>query len=332
VRFDFAEGYGHNSQHGGSLFPAAMRWLWRDEKHVPAIVTKGDLGGDMTLHRLLIEGEGWQPVADGLGMADALGGDPAGNFYFSDLRGTAPGLYKIATDGTKTKLSDEPVSGLKFGPDGRFYACQGAKKRLIALDPATGAVEVLATDVQPNDLVVTPRGHVYFTETGKKQVTLFDPATKTVRAVDTGPANPNGIALSPDGGTLAVSEHRGGTVWAYRINPDGALDAKAPYMQMRRPVDPAGQFRHHEPPPLLAAANGDGMTTDAQGRYYVTTALGLQIFDPTGRLCGVVNKPERDRAIVSCALAGPGRAYLYVASGGAIFRRKVQATGWPVRG
>jgi len=29
VCFDFAEGYGHNSQHGGSIFPDALRWLWR---------------------------------------------------------------------------------------------------------------------------------------------------------------------------------------------------------------------------------------------------------------------------------------------------------------
>ena len=29
VRFDYAEGYGHNSNHGGSIFPDALRWLWR---------------------------------------------------------------------------------------------------------------------------------------------------------------------------------------------------------------------------------------------------------------------------------------------------------------
>jgi enterochelin esterase family protein len=29
VRFDYAEGFGHNSMHGGSIFPDALRWLWR---------------------------------------------------------------------------------------------------------------------------------------------------------------------------------------------------------------------------------------------------------------------------------------------------------------
>ncbi len=29
VRFDFAEGFQHSSKHGGSIFPDALRWLWR---------------------------------------------------------------------------------------------------------------------------------------------------------------------------------------------------------------------------------------------------------------------------------------------------------------
>ena len=46
---------------------------------------------------------------------------------------------------------------MKFGPDGRLYACHNKEKRVIAIDPA-GAVEVLATDVGCNDLVVTTKG------------------------------------------------------------------------------------------------------------------------------------------------------------------------------
>jgi enterochelin esterase family protein len=29
LRFDFVEGYGHNANHGGSIFPEALKWLWR---------------------------------------------------------------------------------------------------------------------------------------------------------------------------------------------------------------------------------------------------------------------------------------------------------------
>ncbi len=64
VRFDWVEGYAHNADYGGSRFPEAMTWLWRKEKHVPVLDTKGDLGGDLTLLKLLIPGESWELVAE----------------------------------------------------------------------------------------------------------------------------------------------------------------------------------------------------------------------------------------------------------------------------
>jgi enterochelin esterase family protein len=268
--------------------------------------------------------------------------DAEGNFYFSDMKGDGVGIYKISPDGKKTKLSDEGVSGLKFGPDGRLYACQGAKKRLIAIDLKTNAIEELATDVQPNDLVVDSKGHIFFTETGKKQIVFVDAKTKEMRVVDETPTvltfngqakmpigvnAPNGITLSPDQGTLAVSDYRGGNVWTFRVNADGTLDAKMPYMTMRLPIDPKGEFKQAEPPPYNSASGGDGMCSDEQGRYYVATTLGVQVFDPTGRLCGVITRPQLDKPLTSCTLSGEARAYLYVTNGDKIFRRKVQATG-----
>jgi sugar lactone lactonase YvrE/enterochelin esterase-like enzyme len=325
VRFDFVEGYGHNSKHGGSVFPEALKWLWRKDAAKPTVNLKGDLGGDMSLHRLLIEGENWQLVAENLGFADAPTTDAEGNFYFSDMK--APAIFQIAKNGTKTKLIDELASGMKFGADGKLYACQGAKKRLIAIDPTNNKIEVVAEDVQPNDLAVTYKGDIYFTETGKKQVTWIKAKTREKVAADTGIAAPNGITLSPDQGTLAVSEHAGEFVWTFRIEPDGTLTAKTPYMTMRKPIDPAGEFKFHEAPPYKKGASGDGMTSDILGRYYVTSALGVQVFDPTGRLCGVLPKPQLDRPLTSCAFAGEKREYLYVTNGDRIYRRKVQAMG-----
>ncbi len=328
VKFEFAEGYGHNSIHGGQLFPEAMRWLWRKEAHTPVVGSKGDLTVDMTLHRLLIEGQNWEVAVEGLTFADAACTDAAGNFYFADVR--AGGIYRLERDGTKTKLSDEGASGLKFGPDGRLYGCLGAKKHIFALELKSGALETIATDVQPNDFVITDRGHIYFTETQKKQVSFVDVKTKAVRPADTGLAGPNGISLSPDQATLAVSESQGHHVWAYRINPDGSIDAKTPYMTLRRPIDPKAESKSQELPPYLARSGGDGMTSDTLGRYYVTSLVGVQVFDPTGRLCGVLDKPQRDKGVTSCVLAGEKRDTLFVTSGDKIFRRKVQATGNPV--
>lgn len=294
-----------------------------------------DLGGDLALHRLLIEGEDWKVTAEGHEFTDAPCPDGQGGLYFCDLKGPAAGLYRIAADGTQTRLNHHAVSGMKFvpGDPGHLIGCQGSLKRLVIIPSGTfegttaPEAEVLATDVQPNDLVVTKAGFVYFTETGKKQVTSVNLKTKEVRAADTGITAPNGIALSPDGGTLGVSDYRGGNVWVFRIEPDGTLTGKSPYMTLRRPIDAKAKFEHWEAPPLLAASGGDGMGTDKIGRWFVATTLGVQVFDPTGRECGLLTKPQPAKPLTSCAISGD---YLYATNGDKVFRRRVK-TGDPTK-
>jgi gluconolactonase len=279
-----------------------------------AAVPAQNLAGDEALSKVLIDGEDWQLVAEGFGFTDGACADAGGNFYFMDLgKGTA--IQKITPAG---KVSDfipgaPKCSGLKFGPDGRLYACtQGPKKQLVAIEVPSGKVTVLADNVQPNDLVVSHKGFAYFTETGKGQVTIVD-AKGNVRVGATGINAPNGITLSPDQGTLAVSEYRGTNVWVYRVNADGSLDAGSRYMELRTPVGKAD-------------SGGDGSTTDAMGRYYVTSHVGIQMFDSTGRLSGVIAKPA-NKGCVSVAFAGPGHEYLYACAADKIFRRKTQAKG-----
>ncbi|MGN6548082.1 MAG: alpha/beta hydrolase-fold protein [Aureliella sp.] len=322
VRFDWAEGYGHNSDFGGERFPEAMKWLWRKEKHQPVLDTKGDLKGDLTLLRLLVPGQGWEVVAEKLGFADAPCTDGQGNFYFSDMK--APAVYKLsAADGQRTQLAKESVSGMEFGPDGLLYACQGAQKRVISIDPKSGAVKVVASNVTPNDLAVSSDGFIYITETKEERVTRINIKNGETATVATAIAKPNGIALSNDQGTLAVSEYGGEHAWMYRVAADGSLDANMPTMTLRRPIDPKGEFKFNDAPPYQSASRGDGMAVDKAGRYYITSALGIQVFDPTGRLCGVLPKPKEAQPLTSCVLAGPDHAYLYITNGDTVYRRKL---------
>jgi enterochelin esterase family protein len=323
VRFDWAEGYAHNADFGSARFPGAMKWLWRKEAHTPVLDTRGDLGGDLTLLNLLIPGESWELVADNLGFADALCSDKAGNLYFCDMR--APAVIRInAADGTKTEIAKESVSGLEFNPDGSLlYACQGSKNRVISIKPATGEVKTVAEGVKPNDLAVTRDGFILFTDTGKSQVTRINPQTGEVIAVDTGITRPNGIALSNDGGTLAVSDYGGTHTWTFRVNDRAVLDAKMPTMPMRLAIEPKGEFRFNEPPPYVSVARGDGMAVDKAGRYYVTSELGVQVFDPTGRPCGVLPKVDKDQPLTTCMLAGSDHSTLYIAHGKRLYRRKL---------
>jgi len=273
-----------------------------------------NLAGDMALSLLLIEGEGWQVMAEGYQFTDAACADAEGNFYFTDVaKGTS--INKISPEGKVSAfLENTPkISGLKFGPGGRLYACtQAPKKQIIAFELPAGVVAVIADNVQPNDLVVSRRGFVYFTDTGKGQVVMIDPKGK----LDVGASGinkPNGITLSPDQGTLAVSEYGGTNVWVFRVEPDGALAHGERYMELRTPVG-------------KTESAGDGMTTDTVGRYYVTSAVGIQMFDSTGRLSGVIARPH-NKGTVSVAFAGPGLEYLYACSSDKVYRRKIKAKG-----
>jgi enterochelin esterase family protein len=107
------------------------------------------------------------------------------------------------------------------------------------------------------------------------------------------------------------------------VNSEAELDAKMPTMPMRRPIDAKGQFRFNEPPPYVKASRGDGMAVDRIGRYYVTSAVGVQIFDTTGRPCGVLPKVDKEQPLTTCMLAGEGHNTLFIAHGKRIYRRKV---------
>lgn len=322
VRFDWAEGYAHNADFGGAHFPDAMKWLWRKEKHQPVLDTKGDLGGDLTLLKLLIPDQSWEVVAEGLGFADALCTDAEGNLYFCDMK--APAIYRIsAADGTRTEIAKESVSGLEFGPDGLLYACQGSQKRVISIDLKSGEIKAVANNVAPNDLAITKDGFLFFTETGAQQVTRINLKSGEVSAADVGINRPNGIAVSNDGGTLSVSDYGGEFTWTFRINADGSLDAKMPTMPMRLAIDPRGEFRFNEAPPYVTASKGDGMAVDSIGRWYVTSSLGVQIFDPTGRPCGVLPTVDPTQPLTTCILAGSDFNTLYVANGTKVFKRKL---------
>ena len=155
------------------------------------------------------------------------------------------------------------------------------KKKIVAIDPGTKQITDVATDVNPNDLIVSKAGWIYFTDTGAGQVIMVPTSAKGMsrpRPAGGGINKPNGISLSADQHFLVVSEYGGTNVWTYVIAEDGSLRAGERFMDLRTP-------------PNRPDSGGDGMTTDAQSRYYITSHVGIQMFDATGRLGGVIAKP-----------------------------------------
>ena len=317
-RFEFGDG-AHNGKHGGSLLPDSLRWLWRQPALPPPPVTVGNLTGDEALSKILPNDGGWERIEGLYGFTDAACSDRNGNFYFSDL--SKGRLYRVDLTGKVTLwLENGPkISGMKFGPDGRLYAAtQGSvggpkdeKKKIVALDPVSKQITELATDVQPNDLVVSQNGWVYFTDTAAGQVVLVPTSARGLsrpRAAAGGINHPNGIALSPDQKSLLVSEYGGTNLWSYAIAEDGSLRWGERFMELRSISN-------------RPDSGGDGMITDGQGRCYVTSFAGIQMFDAIGRLGGVIAKPT-DQACVSVAFAGAEGDWLYVCASDKVFRRK----------
>ena len=316
-KFTMGDG-GHSGKQGGAILPDALRWLWRAAEPLPKPTP--EVPNDMALSGVIIPGEEWKLVVDGKKFVDAACTDADGNFYFSDMDGE--GIFKVAVDGTIALFNGNAkgLSGMKWGADGRLYACNIKKRQLVAYDKE-GKEEVLANDVQVNDLVVTHKGHVYFTETSRKQITLWEGPGK-LRAVDNGIPAPNGICISPNQETLAVSDYGTGpnsAIWAFRIETDGSLGAKMPVM----PYRPVGRSLEGG----SAGARGDGMVCDTRSRFYCSTGAGIQVFDPNGRPIGLILAPT-DAPITSIALSGPDMSYLFALTQGKVFKRKVNAKGF----
>ncbi|MBA3698370.1 MAG: SMP-30/gluconolactonase/LRE family protein [Planctomycetes bacterium] len=299
---------GHSGKHLGAILPDALRWIWRPMEAAPKPTP--EVKQDIAIQGLLIEGQEWQEIKADFKFVDAPCADAEGNLHVSDLGG-GTGIHKIAPDGSVSVWNKDltGISGMKFGADGRLYACHNKEKRVIAV-AKDGTVEVLMSDIGCNDLAVDSKGRVYVTETGKKQVVLIEGAGKH-RVVASGITAPNGLTLSPDQGTLAVSDYAGAAAVALRVDVDGSLSAPLPVMPYRAF---GGKIE----------GKGDGMTCDTRGRWYVASASGIQVFDPNGRPTGLVLAPTTG-AVTSTALAGN---WLYALTAGKVFRRQVNAKGF----
>ena len=80
-------------------------------------------------------------------------------------------------------------------------------------------------------------------------------------------------------------------------------------------------------PPDRKVSGGDGSATDSEGRVYVTSHAGVQVFDWTGRLGGVLSRPPGAKSIVSCILGGKEHGTLFVCDGPRVWARQTLVHG-----
>lgn len=117
------------------------------------------------------------------------------------------------------------------------------------------------------------------------------------------------LFLWPDEGHLVIGESDGAYLWAVRIEKDGSFGPGDRYYSLRT--------RPGEKMTVTA------MTMDAGYLLYACTPLGIQVFDPTGRLSGVIAAPSKD-AMTAITIGGAKADELFVAAGDKIYARKIQ--------
>jgi len=308
VEHEWGDG-GHNGKHATAIFPEALRWLWRDW---PAEIKANPEGKSrQPVIQVLGADSDWHLVSSGHRFTEGPAVNAKGEVFFTDIPNNR--IHKASLDGHVSVFAEDTggANGLKFGPDGKLYACANGKKQIVAYDEA-GKAETIARDVPSNDLAVTHGGNIYFSDPGNKKV-WFLPKGGEPRTVDEGIGRPNGVLLTPDQSLLYVADTSGQFVYSFQIQPDGSLAHKQRYFHLHL-VDGSTQ------------SGADGMTVDREGRLYVTTEMGLQFCDQAGRVNGIIAKPQK-AWLSNAVFGGPDFDELYVTCGDKVFKRKTKVRG-----
>jgi gluconolactonase len=254
-------------------------------------------------------------------------GDADGNLYFSDI--PAEKIYKRTAKGQLSVFIEKSghANGLMLSGKGELYACE-MDGQLVAYNLKTKERRVVAGKYEgnrfnaPNDLVIDKTGGVYFTDPsfrapkpmpqGKLAVYYAAPDGKVTRLIDDLP-NPNGVKLSPDEKTLYVIPTGPAEMKAYPVEAPGKIGAGRVFCTLKLPKSDKAN-----------TGGGDGMTIDEKGNLYITSTLGLQVFDPMGKALGIITLPEQP---ANCTFGGPGNNTLIVTARTSVYMVPMDVKG-----
>ena len=225
------------------------------------------------------------------------------------------------------------------GGEGSLVVLCHRQALLARITPAGETLALIDRDadgggfVTPNASVNDAKGGVYFSSSGdfspgapaRGAVLYLAPDGRLSRLAE-GIRYANGVAVSPDGGTLYVSEHLGRRVLAYAIAADGSLSGGRPFIALDaiEPVDPGRPWE----------AGPDGLAVDRAGHLFIAEygAGHLLVVDRSGALVATVPVPER---FVTAPALSADEATLYITAPGTRgppYQGTVYATPNPVFG
>ena len=310
--------------------PTVLRWNWT---LAAALLLTANLA---SAEEILAPGVEIKKAAAGCKFTEGPVVDRQGNLLFSD--GANDRIMRRTPDGTLSVFRQPcgRTNGMALDHQGRLLMCQssgeGGRRRVARLE-SDGSETVLADRyegrpfIAPNDLCIDRQGRIYFTDpyygppAEKSQPTSgvyrIDPANgdatpSVVRLLDD-LQRPNGIALSPDGKLLYVSDRGTQKLHRYEVDRDGGLK-------------PAGIVYDFSPDRGI-----DGMRLDVEGNIYGAAGekqtTGLFVISPQGKL--LLHKPLPEFA-TNVVFGGADRRDLFITATTSVYQLRTINPGAPL--
>jgi len=217
-------------------------------------------------------------------------------------------IFRLSADGELTEVAQTGgrPNGLVFNSSGEMYVADAELKAILKISEG-GKPEVFVEDYEgtklggPNDLCFLPNGDLLFTDPIRRPQP--DPAISPVYRVSPEGkvsafanelAYPNGIAMSPDGKRVYVSESRAQRLIAFTIDQTGQLLDRTLVRRFREPGHP------------------DGMAVDVDGNILQSLPgiRAIAYVSATGDLIDLYHVP--DWAPANLAFGGKDMKTVYV--------------------
>lgn len=236
---------------------------------------------------------------------------------FSDIPG-AKLMQWSQKEGLKLFRESPNPNGNLLDREGRLLTCRHGARDIVRTEK-DGELTVLCDSFEekrlnsPNDVAVKSDGTLWFTDPpwglpggreGKEQaghyVFRLDPKTKKVTALLKDLCMPNGIAFSPDERHIYIADTGGNwhpdeskrdlpaTLAAYEVKADGTLNLE---------------------PVWETETRCDGMCVDVKGNIYTTSAAGVVVLSPKGKILGTIKTPESP---ANCCFGGDDFKTLFI--------------------
>lgn len=216
---------------------------------------------------------------------------------------------------------------------GAIYACSHGERAVLKSTDAGQTWTSIATHHggrrlnSPNDVIVAPDGAVWFSDPpygliqpnegygGEQEqagcfVYRLDQTTGEVTAKITDMLRPNGLALSPDGRTLYVTDT------SKSHDPDGHHHIRS-YSLDGGAVGAGRTFAVVDP------GLPDGIRIDEHGNLWTSSGSGVQVYAPDGRRLGEVPVPE----VIGNLTFSHTESFLYIAATTSLYRVALSVKG-----